>query len=234
MAGHTDSGAFNFNTVSERPYGNSIVLNEMHNLFPAFLYDSAQFRSVDDVFFYVENQMNDRFNIFNSNRNSYRQRHPRHVFTPTGANNTNTRGRGGRRGGARHGQVPRAPVQPARSPPANTFLSSRSSSASPIRLNAEFLRNLVVAAIIDPGFNDAAFNEPVLVTPSAQQLADSTTILTAAVDLESPCAVCQDSMNAGQELRSLNVCGHAFHTTCIDTWFQRNVHCPVCRHDIRE
>jgi hypothetical protein len=231
MAGPTDSGTFNFNTVSERPYGNSIVLNEMHNLFPAFLYDNAQFRNLDDVFLYVENQMNDRFNIFNSNRNSYRQRHPRHVFTP---NNT----RGARRGrGARNTgplRAPVQPVQPMRSPPQNAFLSSRSSSASPARINADFLRNLVVAAIIDPSFNNAAFEEPVLVTPSVQQLASSTTIITAAVDLETPCAVCQDAMNQGQELRSLNVCGHAFHTTCIDTWFQRNVHCPVCRHDIRQ
>lgn len=224
MARPTDSGPFNFNSVSERPYGNSIVLNEMHNLFPAFLYDNAQFRNVDDVFLYVENQMNDRFNIFNSNRNSYRQRNPRHVFTPN-----NTRG-GGRRGrGAQRGPSHRAPVEPMRTAPQNSFLSSRSPSASPVRINADFLRNLVVAAIIDP-----SFDEPVLVIPSVEQLASSTTIITAAVDLETPCAVCQDHMNQGQELRSLNVCGHAFHTTCIDTWFQRNVHCPVCRHDIRE
>jgi hypothetical protein len=41
-------------------------------------------------------------------------------------------------------------------------------------------------------------------------------------------------MSAGHSVRRLNRCGHTFHTTCIDTWFQRNVHCPVCRHDIRE
>jgi hypothetical protein len=31
----------------------------------------------------------------------------------------------------------------------------------------------------------------------------------------------------------MNVCHHTFHKSCIDTWFQENVHCPVCRHDIR-
>jgi hypothetical protein len=25
-----------------------------------------------------------------------------------------------------------------------------------------------------------------------------------------------------------------FHQTCIDAWFERNVRCPMCRHDIRE
>jgi hypothetical protein len=233
MARHTDSDPFNFNTVSERPYGNSIVLNEMHNLFPAFLYDNTQFRNLDDVFLYVENQMNDRFNIFNSNRNAYRQRYPRHVFTPA-SRGVGRRGRGGAHRGSGRAAPQPAPLQQRGNAPVNSFLSSRSSSVSPTRVSNDFLRNLVVAAIIDPAFNNAAFNEPVLVVPSTQQLASSTTIITAAVDLETPCAICQDSMNAEQELRSLNVCGHAFHTTCIDTWFQRNVHCPVCRHDIRE
>jgi hypothetical protein len=29
-------------------------------------------------------------------------------------------------------------------------------------------------------------------------------------------------------------CGHIFCTHEIQSWFQNNVHCPVCRYDIRE
>ena len=35
------------------------------------------------------------------------------------------------------------------------------------------------------------------------------------------------------EVRRIMHCRHYFHRTCIDTWFQTNVHCPTCRYDIR-
>ena len=38
----------------------------------------------------------------------------------------------------------------------------------------------------------------------------------------------------GEQVRTLTHCGHRFHVLCIDNWFQRNVHCPLCRHDIRD
>jgi hypothetical protein len=34
--------------------------------------------------------------------------------------------------------------------------------------------------------------------------------------------------------RKLNRCGHLFHAACVDNWFARNAHCPVCRADIRD
>ena len=46
------------------------------------------------------------------------------------------------------------------------------------------------------------------------------------------CAICQERNNDVTTWRKLN-CTHHFHRTCIDRWFERDVHCPVCRHDIR-
>jgi hypothetical protein len=46
------------------------------------------------------------------------------------------------------------------------------------------------------------------------------------------CAICQERNNDVTVWRKLN-CMHHFHRTCIDRWFERDVHCPVCRHDIR-
>ena len=34
-------------------------------------------------------------------------------------------------------------------------------------------------------------------------------------------------------VRQLLPCGHLFHETQFDEWFQNNVRCPVCRYDIR-
>jgi hypothetical protein len=74
--------------------------------------------------------------------------------------------------------------------------------------------------------------EPVVVRATPQQIALATTVSNS--EVESSCAICQDNIEAGSEIRTLNRCTHAFHTGCIDTWFRTNVRCPVCRHDIRQ
>jgi hypothetical protein len=57
-----------------------------------------------------------------------------------------------------------------------------------------------------------------------------------AIPSETSCAVCQELYNetsTDTTWRKLN-CNHYFHRPCIDRWFERNVVCPVCRHDIRD
>ena len=78
------------------------------------------------------------------------------------------------------------------------------------------------------------FLQPVVVRPTAEQIAANTTVGNLVSDTDHSCAICQDQLTSDQEGRKLNACGHWFHKTCIDTWLGTNVHCPVCRHDIRE
>ena len=33
-------------------------------------------------------------------------------------------------------------------------------------------------------------------------------------------------------LRKINNCGHYFHATCVEQWFQNHANCPVCRTNI--
>jgi len=51
------------------------------------------------------------------------------------------------------------------------------------------------------------------------------------------CTICQENVPSPREQpavwRRLRGCSHIFHKACIDRWFSRNVHCPVCRADIR-
>jgi hypothetical protein len=75
--------------------------------------------------------------------------------------------------------------------------------------------------------------EPVVVRPTAEQI-DAGSALEIVDSEEEMCAICQDVMPAGSQARCLTACDHRFHVGCIDTWLARNVHCPVCRHDIRE
>ena len=51
------------------------------------------------------------------------------------------------------------------------------------------------------------------------------------VPADAVCAICQDRGEA-TPWRHLH-CGHMYHRQCIDTWFNQNVVCPVCRADVR-
>ncbi len=82
--------------------------------------------------------------------------------------------------------------------------------------------------------NMEQFLQPVIVHPTPEQIAENTTLGRLVSDTDHACAICQDSLTEEQQGRKLNACGHWFHQSCIDTWLERDVHCPVCRHDIRE
>jgi hypothetical protein len=60
---------------------------------------------------------------------------------------------------------------------------------------------------------------------------EKTEVTTASV--RGDCSICQDAYEVGASIRKILFCQHAFHTACIDTWFTRDVRCPMCRHDIR-
>ncbi|KAL5581078.1 hypothetical protein UlMin_013520 [Ulmus minor] len=48
------------------------------------------------------------------------------------------------------------------------------------------------------------------------------------------CAVCLGEFKQGEWLRHLPNCSHAFHISCIDTWFQFHSSCPLCRSDVQD
>ena len=71
--------------------------------------------------------------------------------------------------------------------------------------------------------------------PTQGQIAAASTIEVADSALtEHVCSICQENFSVGEQVRILTHCDHRFHVLCIDNWFERNVHCPLCRHDIRE
>ncbi|XVE79645.1 hypothetical protein DITRI_Ditri14bG0074700 [Diplodiscus trichospermus] len=48
------------------------------------------------------------------------------------------------------------------------------------------------------------------------------------------CAVCLGEFEEGEWLRHLPSCTHAFHISCIDTWFQSHSSCPLCRSSVSD
>ena len=91
-----------------------------------------------------------------------------------------------------------------------------------------------------PGDLDGAWWDPVTVRPSATLYNRNTEVLDASgVSLEVNCSICQShvledlSGSVENTWRRIRQCGHMFHTSCIDRWFSQNIHCPLCRTDIR-
>ena len=71
------------------------------------------------------------------------------------------------------------------------------------------------------------------VIPTTEQInRGSELIPSQRISAETACTICQDH-GAEVSWRRL-YCNHEFHTLCIDRWFRRNTHCPVCRADIRD
>jgi hypothetical protein len=107
--------------------------------------------------------------------------------------------------------------------------------------NDEFSQFIIRSLLIPPSTGNTttlnpqtqAYWDPVVVAPTATQIAAASSTYAAPTRLDTPCAICQDTIAEGDQVRKLNHCDHFFHRSCVDTWFQRNVRCPVCRHDIR-
>jgi hypothetical protein len=48
------------------------------------------------------------------------------------------------------------------------------------------------------------------------------------------CPISLDTFNENDNVTVIRQCGHIFKTESLNTWFQSNCVCPVCRYDIRE
>jgi len=207
------------------------LLDDLHNYFPAVLYEGSQFHSVRDLLVYIQTQTRSRFDLYTYGR-THHTRERRATSSP-----------------------PPLHPPPLHPPFAAPFAAP---SSSPIRVpaifeelveddlpSAETLLNSILNHLRPPtrttrvpvyysvnvGLGQQNL-EPVVVRPTRQQIQAATTVLQ--LTTVEPCSICQDSIQVGQNARKLNHCSHVFHEGCIDTWFGRNVHCPICRHDIRE
>ena len=238
------------------------LLDDLHNYFPALLYEQGRFISVQQVLQYVRTQMTYRFNLYSYGQEQYRVQQPIHhtpvwmmpqqanVMTPPSPVYTTIP------------VVPPPfvlPVQQQRTTPFTQQPQQTQQTHQPqqtqqpqqvvnlwndndISLTNELLRMLGTSFASMPysggirnisRFNPAANPwTPVIVRPTARIIEENSEILTGLSGLQ--CAVCQDDIEQTEQCRRIRSCQHIYHKVCIDTWFQESVHCPTCRHDIRE
>uniref|UniRef100_A0A6C0HFG5 RING-type domain-containing protein n=1 Tax=viral metagenome TaxID=1070528 RepID=A0A6C0HFG5_9ZZZZ len=199
-------------------------LDDLHNYFPALLYDQRQFGSVQDVFIYMNHQIDYFTNPYRRGYAEYIRTHPSapiaRTTTTTTTNTTNTT------------NTTTFNTQPRIIPIYSQTMNSMPSTPGTSFLS-EYLINMLQIPITASTTNPNL--EPVIVRPTILQIDSATTLRSAmAIDEEQVCSICQENYTEGQAIRTITHCDHKFHKNCIDTWLGRNVHCPVCRHDIRE
>ena len=201
------------------------LLDDIHNYFPAFLYEPEAFRSVGDLLGYVHQQTRRHFDRFSSAQHAYTA--SRVVPRMVAPVHLHGHGHG-------HGHGHTAFVTPPIHVPQRSRAVDMSSLTS--QLVAGLVESTGQASIFEIlgqlGVPTQQSMEPVVVRPTAEQINRGTAITV--LEEEDVCAICQSEIAVGSEARSLAVCDHQFHPGCIETWFQRSVQCPVCRHDIRE
>jgi hypothetical protein len=199
-----------FTNHYERSYGISL-LDDLHNLFPEILYDPLRFQQNSLVQF-VRERTAQLFDMeFARNRAYYRLYRQPQVVQPV--------------------------IQP-QSVQAFTIPITSLRTGEALQEYTSSLRNSVnLFTLLGSlgGLEGMGDLTPVPVIPTSQQIAQGSILSSIEPSADVVCAICQDhSSPNGHEWRILRSCTHRFHRHCIDTWFQRNVHCPVCRHDIRE
>jgi hypothetical protein len=199
-------------------------LNDLHNHFPEVLYNPGRFRSVQDLLDYIRSVAD--MNPYTRGLNQYNSRH-----THTHTRSTPLR------------PTVRRPVEPV-TPPLPPVAPSV--TATRINLPQSGINN-ILSSMLSGAFGDLLeiplsgggalqtfLEQPVVVRPTNEQIESASSRYVNTVNLEEVCTICQDNIETSQEVRNLTHCNHTFHINCIDTWFQNNVRCPTCRHDIRE
>ena len=204
------------------------ILNELHELYPDLLYHPSRFQSGNDVITYIVDR-----GVRRSFREESLQYHRRAaqqaqqaqpIHDPLHSASVIDEFDMILHGGRIAPRIYPSPAPDASASAANEFIPLL--PASPIdQLLSYFIRESM-----DSDFSIGVIPSPL--RPTEEQLRERTTVQTVTENGEMECAICQDAMVIGQTTRRLP-CQHAFHLSCVDTWFSLRPTCPTCRRDVR-
>ncbi len=218
------------------------MLDDIHNYFPAILYHPQQFRTVQDLLQYISRQTQRQFNLFDRGLRRFERAQSSQETAPI---------------------IERPSVTPAIAPTTSTTPLQRlinpnlNPNPRTSRTLTPHLDIITETFDITPfltgsgsttglgaltGINELITllrgevnMEPVHVTPTQQQINVATHVFETLRNehADAVCSICQEGYTENILIRQIRHCNHMFHRGCIDQWFQQNVHCPVCRFDIR-
>jgi hypothetical protein len=227
------------------------ILDDLHNYFPDVLYNSERFTTVQELLQYIQHQARTQLNPFdrgqreynNNNRPVNQTINPVNTYVQipvvdvSGNTQTPITSNINIRNNNNNNTNPQTPPPRIR-PAVRTTVYPPLRRSTPIT-SAYFYENYddsimgvnTLSNLFNLALNPSIANMiDVPIIPTNQQIDRATTLLTTAQ--QEPCAICQEGMDTSG-LRRINQCQHTFHQSCIDTWFQSGVTCPICRIDIR-
>jgi hypothetical protein len=211
-----------FNTTRlEHPYGVGLV-DDLHNFFPEMLYDTALFAS--PLVGFLQRRVQTLFEAdYTRNRTQYRMfqqvRRRREAGIPMPATLL----------------TPAVPPPPIPTVQINPWtITQTTGNVEDVLAEVQTLFTTLGVQGINGLFQQVGQEQPAI--PTTAQIQEATLLTTLEPPADVECSICQDHTPPNNEVewRILRHCNHRFHRSCIDTWFERNAHCPVCRHDIRD
>jgi hypothetical protein len=239
------------------------LLDDLHTYFPDLLYNPDRFTTTGSVLRYIRDQTESQFNLFARGQREAQQSQPQQpqnpvlttpirppaMTTPAAParrirpqrhwSETGAEGPYGAGGYGVH--IPQINhdtyINPIENIITETYdVSSLFQIPNTQRQSTQNATNSLMSILLNAvtGMPRADL-EPVVVRPDNQTIDRTTTLRPAReTDENEVCSVCQDHYTEGQAIRSITHCSHMFHKSCIDQWFERDVHCPVCRFDVRQ
>jgi hypothetical protein len=211
------------------------LLDDLHNYFPAVLYDPDRFRTVSELLAYIRQRTIRRFNLFEYGARQYSR-------SQNEANNDIPQNTYTRQPPVVNRWAPPVATTPLRTHAAQfEFDLTNSEDLSiliPLMRNIDRIVGVPSAQPIQRAHGANRFTglfQDIIIHASQELIDSGSTLRTLLMDLEENCSICQDRMRQGENIRRLNACQHEFHGACVDNWFlRRSVLCPICRHDIRD
>ena len=140
-----------------------------------------------------------------------------------------------------HSPQPRTPGQNIRMPPNYTYTPSYSIPRRTIASNNfrsylfDWREHNIRRA--QPDTNIENFLRPVNIHPSSQQINQATETLSFGEIINptnTECPITREPFTIEERVIRIRRCGHIFNPYSLRRWFHVNVHCPMCRMDIRE
>ena len=237
------------------------LLNDLHHHFPEVLYNHPRFHSIHQLLGYINDIV--RSNPQHQAYHYYHQQYHARYHTPNLYNEIMDDAllvpppvypQSMYRSGNRNAQdanpyidairsMPPAPTPIVSPPPVPSPRSApprEDAAEPPVRfrsfislgsVNLSTFLNQLLQDSLPENLDDL---EDVSIIPTDEQLRNNTTVQRLEQNHADNCAICQDQMMATHDVRTITHCQHMFHLQCIDTWFQRHIQCPCCRHDIRD
>jgi hypothetical protein len=212
------------------------LLDDLHNYFPAVLYDPERFRTVSELLAYIRQRTIRRFNLFEYGARQYSRsraedsdRVPQNTYT--------------RQPPVVNRWAPPVATTPLRTSHAAQFEFDLTNTEDlsillPLIRNLDRLVGVPSTQPIQRAHGANRFTglfQDIVIHASQDLIDNGSSLRTLLMDLEENCSICQDRMRQGENIRRLNACQHEFHGACVDNWFlRRSVLCPICRHDIRD